>query len=161
MHFFNKKIRSKAFYNASQKHESTLLNTYVLTEFLTAGPTVRLQQNIFEKNLLLAPFASKLVNYSRHSESLKNVWKWPNRSFWKKMSSILSSYESLKSHCASNRWPIWTQRVPKEAQICELPTCIRVFSKIFVVHERSAVKNSVSTYVWIKVDSCFCGSLYF
>ena len=25
--------------------------------------------------LLLAPFASKLVNYSRHSESLKNVWK--------------------------------------------------------------------------------------
>ena len=26
--------------------------------------------------LLLAPFASKLVNYSRHGESLKNVWKW-------------------------------------------------------------------------------------
>ena len=29
------------------------------------------------------------------------------------------------------------------------------FQKYFVVHERSAVKNSFSTYVWSKVDSFF------
>ena len=40
-------------------------------------PTVRVQQNIFERTLL-APFNSKLVNYSRHSESLKYVWKSTN-----------------------------------------------------------------------------------
>ena len=34
-----------------------------------------------------------------------------------------------------------------------LQTSIRVFQKYFVVHERSAVKNSFSTYVWSKEDS--------
>ena len=43
----------------------------------------------------------------------------------------ISDYESLKSHCDSNDWPIWTQKVPKEAWICELPTSVSVFSKIF------------------------------
>ena len=28
------------------------------------------------------------------------------------------------------------------------------------MHDRSAVKNSYSTYVWSKVDSCFCEALY-
>ena len=28
------------------------------------------------------------------------------------------------------------------------------------MHERSAVKNSFSTYVWSKVDSCFCEFLW-
>ena len=47
-------------------------------------PAVHVQQNIFEKTLLefvvhiyallLAPFASTLVNFSRHSEAL-NIWK--------------------------------------------------------------------------------------
>ena len=34
------------------------------------------------------------------------------------------------------------------------------FQKMLVVHERSALKNSFSTYVWSKVDSCFCEFLY-
>ena len=29
-----------------------------------------------------------------------------------------------------------------------------------MVHEWSAVKNSFSTYVWSKVDSCFCEAVY-
>ena len=29
-----------------------------------------------------------------------------------------------------------------------------------MLHERSAVKNSFSTYVWSKVDSCFCEFLH-
>ena len=28
------------------------------------------------------------------------------------------------------------------------------------IHEHSAVKISLSTYVWSKVDSCFCESVY-
>ena len=36
-------------YTAPQKHESTLLHTYVLNKFLTA---VHVQQNIFEKTLI-------------------------------------------------------------------------------------------------------------
>ena len=35
------------------------------------------------------------------------------------------------------------------------------FKKYFVVNEWSAVKNSFSTYLWSKVDSCFCEFLYF
>ena len=51
--------------------------------------------------LLLAPFASKFVNYSRHSESLKNDRKSSNCCFQRKMSSILNSSENLKSHCTT------------------------------------------------------------
>ena len=35
------------------------------------------------------------------------------------------------------------------------------FQKYFVVHERSAVKNSFSTYKGSKVDSCFCEAVPF
>ena len=45
------------------------------------------------------------------------------------------------------------QKVPKER--CDLPTIIRAFSKYFVVFERLVVKNSLSTYVWSKLDSFF------
>ena len=42
-----------------------------------------------------------------------------------------NSSECLKTHCGANSWPIWTQKVSKEAQICRLQTSIRVFPKIF------------------------------
>ena len=42
-----------------------------------------------------------------------------------------NSSECLKTHCGANDWPIWTQKVSKEAQRCELPTLKRFFSKIF------------------------------
>ena len=29
--------------------------------------------------------------------------------------AISTPYECSKTHCASNNWPIWTQKVPKEA----------------------------------------------
>ena len=53
-------------------------------------PTIHVQQNIFEEKfvaqiftLLLAPFASKFFNYSRHSESLKNAWTSTKWLVWK------------------------------------------------------------------------------
>ena len=54
-----------------------------MNEFLTAHLSCRtVQQNIFEKNsyrttslrILWTPFAYKLVNYSRHSESLNLIY---------------------------------------------------------------------------------------
>ena len=66
--------------------------------------SLKLVAHIF--TLLLAPFVYKLFNYSRHCDSLKNVWIWSNSCFWRKMLLISSFSESLKSHCASNNWPI-------------------------------------------------------
>ena len=93
----------------SQKHESTLHHMYVINNFWL--PTVHLQQNIFEKlllkliahifALLLAPFASKLINYLRHSESLyirKNS----------EIDDLSISKHTSKTHCASNNGPILT-----------------------------------------------------
>ena len=108
-------------YIASQKRESTLLHTYVCTEHIfDSRPFMynkislkKLLAHIF--TLLLVPFESKLVNYSRQSESLKNVWKRWNHCFRRKMTSISNSSESLKSYCASNNWPIWMLKVPKKA----------------------------------------------
>ena len=37
---------------------------------------------------------------------------------------------------------------------------IRVFSKMFVLHEQSAVKNSLSTYVCYALDGLFWLNLY-
>ena len=66
-------------------------STYVYTEWIFDSPPF-MYSKIFLKELLrkkvvhiftllLAPFASKLINYSRHSKSLKNVWKPSNRCF--------------------------------------------------------------------------------
>ena len=37
------------------------------------------------------------------------------------------SKHSSKTSCASNNWPIWAQKVPKDAQRCWLQTYVRVF----------------------------------
>ena len=63
-------------YNPLQKHESTLLHTYELNEYLAADrscTTKYFRKNLISNlfTLLQAPFASKCVNYSSHSELLK------------------------------------------------------------------------------------------
>ena len=101
-------------------------------------PTVQVQQNIFEKTLIevyssytyacfLAFFASKILNYSRHSEI----------SNFRKISTLkTSSFENSdlafsNTHCASNAWlTVWTQKVVKEAYTSEQPTSVRTFQKI-------------------------------
>ena len=85
--------RSLGVYTASQKHESTLLHTYVLNEFLTADCSCK--QNIFEKTHIVvgswnlyASFGTFCVQISRfceeqwvseHSEESRNrrhfLWK--------------------------------------------------------------------------------------
>ena len=42
-----------------------------------------------------------------------------------------NSSECFKTRCAATDRPIVTQKVPKEAQECGLPTSIKIFGKIF------------------------------
>ena len=83
-------------------------------------PTVRLKQNIFEQTLIevgsldllyasFATFLSKLVNYSSHSEPLKNSWTSIDRWFRRKMSPISTSYECSKAH--------WTAPLRKKTTV--------------------------------------------
>ena len=83
--------------------------------------------------LLLAPFAPKFVNYSRHSESLKYVWKSTKRCY--------RSPQIIDQFC--------TQRVPKEAWRCGVQTSLTVFFKnILLCMKGWLLKNrSVHTYV--------------
>ena len=60
----------------------------------------------------------------------------------------------FKVSLTSTSGTIWTHKLPKEAQRCELPISTR-FKFLFCCIERS-----FSAYVWSKVDSCFCEALY-
>ena len=63
----------------------------------------------------------------------------------------LSMYKHyLKADWAPNNWPIWIQKVPKEALRCDQATFKEFFQKYFVVHEMWAVKISFSKYVCTK-----------
>ena len=111
--------------------------------------------------LLLAPFVSKLVNYSRHSESLNirknseidDIFLW-NQGFdhfptFFKDSLCLEKLTNLDVIGAKGSVKIWATNFYKS-----------FFQKYFDVHEQSAVKNSFSTHLWSKVNSCFCEFLY-
>ena len=52
------------------------------------------------------------------------------------------------------------KRCQKKRKDVSYQLLYELFQKKIVVHDRLAVKNSFSTYVWRKVDSCFCEALY-
>ena len=62
-----------------------------------------------------------------------------------------NSSECFKTHCGANNWPIWTQKVPKEAQRRGLQASIRLFPKIFwytwTLNSRLSKMRSLHTYV--------------
>ena len=64
--------------------------------------------------VLVAPFAFELVNYSRHSEILKFRKNSKSTSFSFKNRDFTVFKHFSKTHCASKKWSIWTQKVPKE-----------------------------------------------
>ena len=63
--------------------------------------------------------------------------------------------------CASNNWPIWTQKVPKRSASVKIWTTnfYKIFfHKYFVLHEWSAVKNALSMLYpgwFILIESIF------
>ena len=89
-------------------------------------PNAHVQQNIFVKTPievcslhLYASFGSFCVQFGKyftaqwvfeHSEEMRNRRHFPS------MTTICWLLKHIsKTHCASNNWPIWTQKVPKEA----------------------------------------------
>ena len=110
--------------------------------------------NIF--TLLLAPFASKLVHYSRHSESLKNRKNSEIDDIFLQKQRFYRFQKFFKdSLCLEKLTNLDVKRCQKKRKYVSYQLLYKFFQKYFVVHERSAVKNSFRTYVWSKVDSCF------
>ena len=128
-------------------------------------PTAHVQQDIFGKTLikicsyiftlLLAPFASKLVNYSRHSESLKYVWKSTNRSHRRKMSSISEFFIMFKDSLCRDQLTNFDAKGAKRS----VKMCIMCNTNSFLKNI-SAVKNSFSAYVCYNPDGLFWLNLY-
>ena len=85
--------------------------TYVCTERIFDSRLLMYNKIFLEKlwykflvhifTLLLAPFTSNLVNYSRHSESLKYVWKSTICCLWRKMLSISDFFRMFRD----SLWP--------------------------------------------------------
>ena len=109
----------KTYWIAYTAHQN---KTYVCTEQIFATPQF-VYNKIFLNKLLqklvayiftlrLAFFASKSVNYSRRSESLNIV---EIGDIFLRKQRFNNVQVSSKAHCDSNNWPIWTQKIPKEA----------------------------------------------
>ena len=99
--------------------------------------------------LLLAHFAPKLVNYSRHNDSLKYVWKLTNVVDFRNLPNALR----LTVPRMINQFG--RKRCQKKRKVVGYKLLQEFFQKYFVVHQRSGVKNSFSTYVYYAPDGLF------
>ena len=111
-------------YTAQQKHESTLLHTYVLNEFLTADRLGTI--NYFWKNSevdsshLYASFGTFCVQIVQLFEAqwdfkLSEEFEIYALFIRKQRFYHFKTFFKDLLYCASKNWPIWTQKVPKEA----------------------------------------------
>ena len=129
-------------------------------------PTVHVQQNIFEKLLkelvahvftvLLAHLASKLVNHSRHSETLKLSDEFVIDAIFLRKQRLYRFQTFFKDSLSLEKLTYLDVKDAKRSVNIWGTIFYKIFfRKYLVVHERSAVKNLFSTYVWSKVDSSF------
>ena len=132
-------------------------------------PAVHVQPNIFEKNLIevssyhiYASFGTFYVYIGqlfeaqwdfKHSEEfeidvvfLRKRRFYLFQTFFKDSLSLekLTNFEAKGAKRSVNMWA---------------PKFYEFFQKYFVIHEQPAVKNCFATYIWSKVDSCFCEAL--
>ena len=112
------------FYTESRKKRNLVYSIHMYwTNFWR--PTIHVQQNIFVKTSIevgsshlygsFGPFYVKIRHFLGAQWVFEKCLKTVKSLFLRKMRSISNSSKSLKSHCDSNTWPIWTQNVPKEA----------------------------------------------
>jgi len=149
---FHKKVKT-AFYTASQKHESILLIRMYWTNFWQ--PTVHVQENIFEKtpiengsSHLYASFGTFCVQTTQLFEAQRDfklseefeidVIFLRKQRFYRfqtffKVSLCLEKLTNLDAKGAKRTLKIWATNSFKS-----------FFQKYFVIHERSAVKNTFS-----------------
>ena len=106
-------------YTARQKHESTLLHTYVLNEFLTADRSWKTEyfwKNSY-KSLLLTSlhfFWHRLHQNWSIFRGTESLWSMFGNRQIAAIKGKCRQFRNLKSHCDSNNLPILTQKVPKE-----------------------------------------------
>ena len=134
-------------------------------------PTAHVQQNIFGKILigdcsphLYASFGTFCVQIDqlfpsqwvfKHLVEFRNLRHFPSKTANSRFSNILQILTLPRINHQFGR-----KRCQKKRKDVDYNLLLEIFQKYFVVHERSAVKYSFSTYVWSKVDSCFCGAVY-
>ena len=133
-------------------------------------PTVHVEQNILEKNLIVvgsshlyASFGTNLrPNWSfiRDTVSLWRMFKhWQIAGFEGNCRRFRNSSECLKTLCAANNRSIWTKNVPTVAQRRGLQTFIRFFFKNILLYMNGWLsKISVYTYVMPRTFyfDCIC-----
>ena len=133
-------------------------------------PTVHVQQNIFEKSLKevgsshrydsfgtfcvqIGHFLEAQWVFEKCLKTVKLLFSKENVVFFEifrkfKVSLRLEYFLNLDAKGAKRIVKMWATNL------------LRAYSKYFVVHNLSAVRNYFSTYVWRKVDSCFCWAVY-
>ena len=60
-----------------------------------------------------------------------------------------NSSKCLKTHCAVNNWPIWTQKVPKEAKRCGLQASRWGFFKNLLSYMKSRLSKTRSVHMYV------------
>ena len=97
--------------------------------------------------LLLAPFAPTLVNYSRHSESLKYVWESTNRCDRRKKSSISEIFPSLLTKQIKS--------IQLNQSIHKILSLILKYSKILTVFKRQTLVFLLYLWTWeVEISLC-------
>ena len=128
-------IRCEVLSFESQKWDNILWTAFIsLSHHQNDG---HLKSSYFMKTLLLIynPCKDIMAEKTFWMRSLNTVYRVPKSTTFSFDDKDLLIFKHIsKTHCASNNWPIGAQKVPKE-------------TKIFVLHERSAVKNSFSIYI--------------
>ena len=117
-------------FNAPKKHESTLLHKYLLLQIVHKAVVfilIWLYNKIFLKKTFVevhsshryasfATFCAKLLSIIQGTVSLwKKLINGQIAVFEGKFRQFRNSSGCLKTPFTSNNWPIWTQKVTKEA----------------------------------------------
>ena len=137
-------------YRFNQNKPSGASHTYVVNEFLTANCSCKTKY--FWKNSYrrYASFAFKLLNYSRHIESLSNRKNSEIDDIFHRWERFGDFQTYLLQRLAVPRIfdQFGRERCQKKRKEVDYKRLKEFFQKYFVVHEQSAVKDSFITYVW-------------
>ena len=109
----------------------------------------------------MARIASKLVNYSRHSESLNIRKNSEIDDIFLRRQQIVNFQTYFKdSLCLKYLTNFGVKGDKRSIKMCTTNFYKSFFQKYFFVHEQSAVKNSFSTCVCYSPDGLFWLNLY-
>ena len=148
-------IRCEVLSFESQKWDNILWTAFIsLSHHQNDG---HLKSSYFMKTLLLIynPCKDIMAEKTFWMRSLNTVYRFPKSTTFSFDDKDLLIFKHIsKAHCASNNWPIWAQKVQKEAKRCGLPASKRVFLKIFYCIWRVGCQKCVY-YICMLCTGCF------